>query len=123
MLVCAPKHSIFFRASIRDCCSVARHGSQNSSPFPLQRGVHQGSIFSSSFFLLVMDPHMKLLQSVSLGTSIHNTYTGGYLHADDIRTLACSYSSMEAQITTVSQFASEIFWTLNKSKFEAVNSH
>ena len=101
-------------------CSVVRLGSQSSSPFTLQRGERQGSILSPSLFLLVMDPLLKQLQSASLGLSIHNTYAGGYLHADDIRTLACSYSSMEAQIAMVSQFASDNFLTLNKSNCEVV---
>ena len=67
---------------------------------------------------------LKQLQSASLGLSIHNTYAGGYLHADDIRTLACSYSSMETQIVMVSQFALDNFLTLNKSKSKCeVYSH
>ena len=68
----------------------------------------------------MIDFLLKLLQLVSLGLFIHDTYAGGYLHAGDIHILACTYSSMEAQITMVSQFALDIFLTLNESKCEVV---
>ena len=83
-------------------------------------GVYVKVRFSPFLFLLMMDPLLKQLQSASLGLSIHNTYDGGYLHADDIRTLACSYFSMEAQIPIVLQFASDNFLTLNESKCDVV---
>ena len=53
--------------------------------------------------------------------SVNNTYAGGYLHADDIRTLANSLASMEAQIKMVSRFTSENFLKLNEAKCEVIN--
>ena len=67
-----------------------------------------------------MDPLLRQLQSHSLGISVNNVYAGGYLHADDKRTLASSKSSMETQITTVARFASDNFLNLNESKCEVV---
>ena len=49
-----------------------------------------------------------------------STYAGGYLHADHIRTLANSLSSMEAQIEMVSSFAAENFLKLNETKCQVV---
>ena len=49
-----------------------------------------------------------------MGLSINNFYAGGFLHADDIRTVATSPESVEDQVTTVNMFASENF------KFEIV---
>ena len=77
-----------------DCNSVVRVGCHTSSSYQLQRGVRQGSILSPFLFLLVMDPLPRQLQSHSLGISVNNTYAGGYLHGDDIRTLANSQSAM-----------------------------
>ena len=47
-------------------------------------------------------------------------FAGGFLHADDIRTLANNSSSMEAQIATVRRFANDNFLTMNASKCEIV---
>ena len=46
--------------------------------------------------------------------------TGGFLHADDIRTLASSVSSLEAQISIVKRFTEDNFLKLNASKCEIV---
>ena len=102
------------------CNSFVRVGFHCSSSFHLQRDVRQGSIASPSLFLLVMDPLLRQLQSDSLGISVNNTYAGGYLHADDIRTLANSWASMEAQIKMVSSFTSTNFLKLNEDKCEVI---
>ena len=40
-------------------------------------------------------------QESSLGTSVNSFYTGGFLHAHDIRTLANSISTLEEQVALV----------------------
>ena len=67
-----------------------------------------------------MDPLLRRLQSQSIGISVNSTYAGGYLHADDIRTLASSSTTLEAQISMVTQFTEDNFLTLNASKCEIV---
>ena len=47
-------------------------------------------------------------------------YTGGFLHADDIRTLVPNSSTLEAQISFVKIFTEENFLKLNPSKCEIV---
>ena len=80
----------------------------------------QGSILSPSLFLLVMDPLLRELQSLSVGTSVNDMYAGGFLHADDIRTLATTPSSLETQVSTVLKFTRENFLKLNTSKCEII---
>lgn len=58
---------------------VVRSGSSYSSPYSISRGIHQGSVFSSTLFLV------ELLQSMNegkIGIFICNLYLGG---ADDVR--------------------------------------
>ena len=51
-----------------------------------------------------MDPLLRQLQSLSLGATVNNMFSGGFMHADDIRTLAASASTLKAQMSTVTKF-------------------
>ena len=68
-----------------------------------------------------MDPLLSKLQSSGLGLSINNFYAGGFLHADDIRTIATSAESIENQVVIVNTFARENFLQLNISKCEIIS--
>ena len=103
-----------------DCQTSVRLGRHTSPLFSLGRGVRQGSVLSPSLFLLVMDPLLRELQSLSVGTSVNGMYAGGFLHADDIRTLATSPSSLETQVSIVSNFTKGNFLKLNTSKCEII---
>ena len=100
--------------------SSVRLGQHISPSFALGCGVRQGSILSPALFLLVMDPLLRQLQSLSIDASVNNMYAGGFLHADDIRTLATNTSSLETQISTVASFADENYLRLNASKCEII---
>ena len=67
-----------------------------------------------------MDPLLRQLQSLSAGASVNNMYAGGFLHADDIRTLASTTTTLEMQISTVKKFIDVNFLNLNASKCEIV---
>ena len=68
-----------------------------------------------------MDPLLKKLESATLGLKINNLFVGGFAHADDIRTITNSTSSLNAQLEAVSSFTSENFLQLNPSKCEIVS--
>ena len=95
-------------------------GQHVSSPFVLGRGVQQGSVLSPALFLLVIDPLLRELQSLSIGALVNNMYVGESLHADDIRTLAPTVTTLEAQISTIKRLTEENFLKLNTSKCEVV---
>ena len=105
-----------------DCQSSIHLGLHMSPSFPLgrARGVRQGSILSPALFLLVMDLLLRQLQSQSIGISVNSTYAGGYLYADDIRTLASSSTTLETQISLVIQFIKDNFLNLNALKHEII---
>ena len=70
--------------------------------YPVERGVKQGGRFCHQLSLMVMDPLLRQLQATGLGLSINNFCAGG---ADDIRTLATSVESLEAQMAVVNSIS------------------
>ena len=93
-----------------------------SATYSVGRGVKQGSVLSPALFLLVMDLLLRELQASGLGLSINNFYAGGFLHADDVRTLTSSKESLEAQVAMVKEFTERNFLKLNVGKCEVVIS-
>ena len=91
-----------------------------SSDFCVELGVRQCSILSPILFLLVMNPLLMKLQASGLDLSTIHFYAGGFLHADDICTLATSESVLSAQVSKVREFAAANFLKLNCIKFEIV---
>ena len=102
------------------CSCHVKLDSRLSDSFSVERGVKQGSVLSPALFLLVMDPLLRQLQVSGVGLSINNFYAGGFLHADDIRTLATSEASLSHQIELVKVFADQNLLKLNISKCEIV---
>ena len=100
-------------------CQVKLDGRLSAS-YQVERVVKQGSVLSPALFLLVMDPLLRQLQASSVGLSINNFYAGGFLHADDIRTLATSEASLKRQVDLVKMFADQNLLKLNVSKCEIV---
>ena len=68
-----------------------------------------------------MNPLLLTLEASHLGLSVNNLYGGTYLHADDIRTIATSASTLQAQISDVLKFTSNNFLQINPAKCEIVS--
>ena len=84
-----------------------------SESFKIERGVKQELILSPVLFLLIMDPLLRQLQASGVGLSVNNFYAGGFLHVDDITTLATSEESLKQQVELVSDFAVQNLLKLN----------
>ena len=101
-------------------CQVKMGNGELSEPYSVERGVKQGYVLSPALFLLVLDPLLTQLEQSGLGLSINNFYAGGFLHADDVRTLATSADPLEAQVAIVNNFAARNFLKLNIDTCEIV---
>ena len=95
-------------------CCVCVDG-VSSHVFPIERGVRQGSVLSPTLFNIVMDPLLTSLESSDLGLCVNRLYGGAYLHADNIRTLSSSATTLQEQITEVHAFCKNNFLQLNPS--------
>jgi len=82
--------------------------------------VKQGIVLSPALFLLVMDPLLKQLLASRMGLTVNNLYAGGFLHADDIKTLATCEASLHQQVELVKEFASMNLLKFSVSKCEIV---
>ena len=89
----------------KDLLTYVRIGSQLSKPFPIERGIRQGSVLSPVLFNLVMDPLLKEIKSRKLGLSANWLYLGAFAHADDIRTASTNATDATDQVKTVDRFA------------------
>ena len=67
-----------------------------------------------------MDPLLQQLQVSGLCLTVNRFYAGGFLHADDIRSLATSEESMKSQVALMKAFTEENLLRLNVSKCEIV---
>ena len=67
-----------------------------------------------------MDPLLRDFQTSGVGLSINSFYAGGFFHADDIRTLASSETSLMKQFDMVKLFAKKHHLKLNVTKCENV---
>ena len=74
------------------------------------RGVKQGLVLSPALLLLVMAPLLRQLESLGLGLSVNEFNAGGFLNADDIRTLSSGVGTLEEQAALVISFADERFF-------------
>ena len=108
------------QACYSNLTAVVKSGSALSAPFPVSRGVQQGSVLSPTFFLVVMDKLLLLLKESSAGLSIGGLYLGGASHADDVRAIASSASAAEEQSQFIQNFAIENGLKLNHEKTEIV---
>ena len=84
--------------------------------FEDKRGMKQGSFLSPTLFL----PLLQQLEASGLGLTINSFYVGGFAHADEIRTLATTVETLEAQVGLVRQFCAANFLQVNVQKCEVV---
>ena len=68
-----------------------------------------------------MNPLLLTLEASGLGLSVKNLYGGAYPHADDIRNLASTASTLQAHISEVLKFTSNNFLQLNPAKCEIIS--
>ena len=90
-----------------------------SEPFAVGR-CEAGSVLSPTLFLLIVDPLLTSLQKSGVGLTVNDYFAGGFLHADDIRTLCTSIDSLEVQVLAVCDFARNNFLKLNFHKCEII---
>ena len=98
--------------------SRVKHENKLSAPFPVSRGVKQGSVQSPSLFLVIMNTLLQKMRH--LGGSLHGIFAGSAIHADDVRCIAPSIDSMNAQSSEINSFTNDAGLKLNTSNIEVI---
>ena len=96
-----------------------RINGSTSDLFPVFQG---WSVLSPVLFLLVMDPLLFQLKSMSCGLNISGLDVGAFSHANDIRSLTTNLSDCQKQISIVKNFSDSNGLFLSAEKCEAVIS-
>ena len=91
-----------------------------SAPFSISRGVKQGSVLSPSLFLVIMNSFLQRMRNLNSGGSLHGTFTGSAVHADDVRSIAPSIQSIITQSSEINSFTNNVGLKLNTSKLEVI---
>ena len=100
--------------------SRVKHQNVFSAPFPINRGVKQGSVLSPSLFLIVMNSLLKKMRNSNKGGSLHGTFVGITVHADDVRSIAPNIQSVISQSSDILSFTTDLGLKLNTSKLELI---
>ena len=100
--------------------SRVKHQNVFSAPFPINRGVKQGSVLSPSLFLIVMNSLLKKMRNSNNGGSLHGTFVGITIHADDVRSIAPNIQSVISQSSDILSFTTDLGLKLNTSKLELI---
>ena len=91
-----------------------------SSPFCIGRDVKEGSVLSPSLFLIVMNSLLQRMRNLDCGGSIHGTFAGTAIHADDIRSITPNVHLVVSQSSEINSFVTNVGVKLNASKLEMV---
>ena len=91
-----------------------------SDPFPVERGVKQGSVLSPTLFLTVMDTLFQNMENENCGLSVGGTFIGTAIHTDVVRTCAASKSSVTKQNAIISEFTNSSCLRLNIQKLNVL---
>ena len=91
-----------------------------SSLFLVNRGVKQGSVLSPSLFLIVMNSLLQRMRNLNCGGSIHGTFIGTAVHADDARSIAPNIQSVASQFSEINDFVTSASLKLNPSKLKLI---
>ena len=100
--------------------SCVKPNNNLSAPFPISRGVKQGSVLSPSLFLVIMNSFLQRMRNLNSGGSLHDTFTGSAFHADDVRSIAPSIQSIITQSSEINSFTNNVGLKLNTSKLEVI---
>ncbi len=100
--------------------SIIRINSSLSDPFLIARGVKQGSVPSPILFLTVLDSLLLTLKEKNARLSILGSFVGAATHADDLRTIAPSTTTIAEQANIIDAFTKEYHLSINTQKTEIV---
>ena len=100
----------------KDVTECVRWKGQYSGNFPVQKGVRQGAVLSTTLYKLYINELLQILHTSENGMRIGNVYVGSPTCADDQLLLSNSQEEMQAMITSCYNYASDHQYVLHPTK-------
>ena len=87
------------------CIVIVRWGGSVSRSFSVKAGVRQGGVLSPYLFAVYIDDLIGVLEHSGHGCTVHGTYLGCIVYADDIflisHSVLCSLCLISAQVKSL----------------------
>ena len=93
-----------------------KHGNNLSSSILVNCGVKQSSVLCPSLFLNVMNSLLQQMRDLNCGGSIHGTFVGTAVHADNVdSSIAPNVQSVVSQSSEINNFVTSAALKLSLS--------
>ena len=95
---------------------MVRWKGKRSRPYPVNQGVRQGGVLSTTLYKEYVNPLLSSATSSRVGMSIGSSYIGTPTCADDILLISNSRLELQEMLTTAYKYSKENFYTIHPGK-------
>jgi len=119
-----PPHVVQVISSLyRNGTGQVHYENHVSETFNLSQGVRQGSILSPYLYNIYTELLLTSLEKHSkVGTSLHGTYTGIIMYADDIILISPTVSGLQTLVNKCTTYCNNLGVAINADKTEFISS-
>ena len=87
---------------------TVKWGQHIANYFSIKNGVRQGGVSSGIFFIVYIDKLLDILRRSGFGCTLHGTFYGAMIYADDIFLLSASRTGLQEMINISHRYVSKL---------------